>query len=430
MEYNYKTKDGKEVKAFLPEEEIDNDTKKQMHSITENPWMEHVRFMPDAHKGNGCCVGLTSLVKDSLVPNLVGGDIGCGITCLPINIEIKEKKYEKIDNMIKNLIPMGKGKINMENVSDREDWNECLSKCNEQFMGLKKLFPTHDVTYDYSWIEGMAQRIGTDFDAEVLALGSLGSGNHYIEINKDDEGLAYITVHSGSRNLGQKICNYHQQILQIQSKLSIKEFHKRADKIPKKIKGAERKALEDEIYNELESKLTVPWLENDQMYQYLEDMIFTQNYASMNRKTIIRRICMGLGITYDPSNIIETVHNYIDFNRMILRKGAISAEKDEVCIVSLNMRDGILICRGKGNHDWNYSSAHGCGRILNRTQGAKLSLSQFKKEMKDVYSSSVSKATLDESPMAYRDVELIKRCLYDSVDIITQLKPIINCKGI
>ena len=128
--------------------------------------------------------------------------------------------------------------------------------------------------------------------------------------------------------------------------------------------------------------------------------------------------------------MIETIHNYIDFNKMILRKGAVSAEEGELCIVSLNMRDGILLCRGKGNPDWNFSSAHGCGRILNRAQGSKLNMKEFKKEMRHVYSTSVSKETLDESPMAYRDVELIIACLGDSVDVIEQLKPIINCKGV
>ena len=174
----------------------------------------------------------------------------------------------------------------------------------------------------------------------------------------------------------------------------------------------------------------IKYLQNDKMFEYLVDMIFTQNYASLNRKIIVREISEFLDVQYNHKNNIETIHNYIDFNNMIIRKGAVSANKDEICIISLNMKDGILICKGKGNEDWNYSSAHGCGRILNRSKCNKLNMKQFQNEMKDVYSTSVNKLTLDESPMAYKDVDLIKNCLTDNVDILQQLKPIINCKGL
>ena len=430
MEYEFNNKEGNKVKVYLPEEEIDKDTLQQIHSLANNPVLDHIRFMPDTHKGTGCCVGLTSLVNEGIIPNLVGGDIGCGIVCYPLGDKIKEKKYEKIDKMIKQLIPMGKGKINHENRTQMEDWENLFIESNKDLDRLKQKYPDIEINYDLEWYNNFSKKIGSDQNYDLMALGSLGSGNHYIELNVDDSELAYITVHTGSRNLGQKVCAFHQKLTQDQSKVNVKEFHKLADKIPKKIKGEDRIQKEKEIWNELESNLTVPWLEKERMYDYLVDMIFTQNYASLNRKVIVRTICQGLGYEYDEEQIIETIHNYIDFKNMILRKGAISANVGELSIISLNMKEGILLVRGKGNEDWNYSSAHGCGRILNRSQSSKLNMKEFKKEMANVYSTSVVKETLDESPMAYRDVNLIKKCLEGNVEIITQLKPIINCKGI
>ena len=270
----------------------------------------------------------------------------------------------------------------------------------------------------------------------LKSLGTLGSGNHYFEINVDSDNNAYFTVHSGSRFLGQKVCYYHQDRLKNKTKFNFDLFDKKTKEIKKSIKNKkERKDAEDTLYKTMQSEVNKnePYLNEVEMKEYLIDMIFTQNYASFNRKIMIMEVINCLGhseINPFEESILETIHNYIDFNRMILRKGAISAEENEVCIISLNMKDGILICRGKGNEDWNYSSAHGCGRILNRNDTKFLDLKKFKEDMKDVYSTCISKETLDESPMAYRDVNLIKKCLDGNVEIIEQLKPIINVKGI
>ena len=437
MNFSLKNKKGEESKIFLPKMELDTETMKQVRSLIDNPSLNHIRFMPDVHKGMGCCVGLTSIIKDSLVPNLVGGDIGCGISCYPLGKIIKEKSFERIERVIKNVIPMGKNNINSENVSEDNEWEELYTLCNYFYDKLIKLpefeaYKHRNIYYDKHWFQDFIKRINSNLVNDINSLGSLGSGNHYIEININSENMAYITVHSGSRNLGQKVCNYHQKILNEQCKIDLNNFHKKCDKIPKKIKGEERRKLEDEIYKQFKDKVGVKWLEDEKMFDYLVDMIFTQHFASLNRKVMLRRICEFNDFDYDKDNIIETVHNYIDFNHneLYLRKGAVSAQEGELCIVSLNMRDGVLLCKGKGNPDWNYSSAHGSGRILNRGSASRLSMKQFKREMENVYSTSVNKLTLDESPMAYRDTELVKMCLEDSVDIIEQLKPIINCKGI
>ena len=229
----------------------------------------------------------------------------------------------------------------------------------------------------------------------MKSLGTLGSGNHYFEVNVDSDNRSYFTVHSGSRFLGQKVCNYHQERLKNKTKFNFELFEKKCKELKKTIKNKkELKKAEDDLYNKMNydvlKNINEPYLNIEEMIEYLVDMIFTQNYASENRSIMIQRVINNLDykdINPFEDNYIETIHNYIDFNRMILRKGAVSAEDGELCIVSLNMRDGILICSGKGNEDWNYSSAHGCGRILNRNETKYLDLKTFKKEMENVLSS-------------------------------------------
>ena len=202
-EYVFHTKkDGKEVKVFLPEEEIDKESMQQIKSISENPILNHIRFMPDAHAGTGCCVGLTTLIDEGILPNLVGVDIGCGISCLPIDIVMKEKKLEKLDKMIKENIPMGKGKINIRNITEESDWEDLFRKSNVHLNNLKLKYPEIDFEYNWDWFISLIKRVGSNIDYDLRALGSLGSGNHYIEINKDDTNKSYVTVHTGSRNLG------------------------------------------------------------------------------------------------------------------------------------------------------------------------------------------------------------------------------------
>ena len=395
----FKDSRNEDAKIFLPKGELDPDTLQLVSKFSKSDVFSNIRVMPDCHSSILCCVGLTSQIKDKVIPSIVGGDIGCGISCYPLNKKIKEKQYKAIDSMVKNIIPMG-NQIHSRPIVDDEIMGDIYSQCNEKIEHLKQNFPDYpfrDFHYTKNYFQTLVSKMKSKTSSSLFlrAIGTLGGGNHYIEFNQDYDGKGYLTIHSGSRALGQAICDYHQGKIKNQNKNSLNNY-----------------------------------LENEELVEYLIDMIFAQTVASMNRELMIRLIIGEIGVDWNKDKLIETIHNYIDFKRLILRKGAISAEAGELCIISLNMRDGILLCKGKGNPDWNYSSAHGCGRIMSRTSARnKLRMEDFKKEMRDVYSTSICKNTLDEAPMAYKDVEKIKNYIGDSVKIIKQLKPFINIKG-
>ena len=431
--YQFNNLNDETITVYLPKFEIDMETMKQIKHMSENNVLKNIRIMPDCHRGHGCVVGLTAQINDKVFPNYVGVDIGCGISIYPLKgLKLKRKKIPKIEKLIRAKIPMGFEKHKKLQMNDK-DWNWLEEKCNEDLMKLKTKYPDFEYPekIDIKWISDMMKRIGGDLVKDFTSMGTLGGGNHYVEINKDEDDNAYMTVHSGSRNIGYKICIYHQNIIDSNCRIDMIEYTKRIKKIRQKFKVSKIvKELEKNVRENMKSELHPKYLEGQELFDYLVDMIIGQNLASLNRIIMIRNVVTDILMDdFDPNQILETRHNYIDFNRFILRKGSISAEKGEKCIISLNMRDGVLLCEGKGNPEWNYSSAHGCGRVLNRTQASRLNMKTFKKEMEDVYSTCVRKETLDESPMAYRDPELVKDCLEGSVKILKQLKPIINCKG-
>ena len=390
-----------DTKIFLPDKYLDDTITSIVNKFSNSDVFNHIRVMPDCHGSAYCCVGLTSVITDKVVPQIVGGDIGCGISCYPLNKVIKEKHYKKIDETVKSIIPMGE-KIHRNSIATDVVLNNIYDECNKKLVFLKSRFtdyPFNDFQYNQNYYQSLIKKLKSKINSAVFlrSLGTLGGGNHYVEFNQDLDGKCYLCVHSGSRAIGLAICGYHQL------------------KAKNNMKG--KTLLEN-------------YLEKHELVEYLIDMVFAQEFASKNRELIIQQICNEIGVDYDTKNLIETIHNYIDFDRLILRKGAIAAEAGKKCIISLNMRDGVLLCKGKGNEDWNYSSAHGCGRMMSRADAKNsFSMSHFKNSMKDVYSTSVCKETLDESPMAYKDVELIKEYIGESVDIIKQLIPIINIKG-
>ena len=388
-----------DVKIFLPKNELDDETLKLVEKFSKSEVFSNIRVMPDCHSSILCCVGLTSQIENKVIPSIVGGDIGCGISCYPLNKKIKEKQYKIIDATIKKIIPMG-NQIHNKQIVDDAIMDEIYNRCNIKIEHLKENFPEYpfrDFHYTKNYFQTLISKMKSKTSSSIFlrAIGTLGGGNHYIEFNEDYDRKAYLTIHSGSRALGQAVCNYHQGKITQENKNSLNNY-----------------------------------LQNEELVEYLIDMIFAQTVASMNRELMIKLIINEIGVEWNKDKLIETIHNYIDFKRLILRKGAIAAEASELCIISLNMRDGILLCKGKGNPDWNYSSAHGCGRIMSRTTARnKLRMEDFKREMGDVYSTSICKNTLDEAPMAYKDVEKIKQYIGDSVKIIKQLKPFINIKG-
>jgi tRNA-splicing ligase RtcB (3'-phosphate/5'-hydroxy nucleic acid ligase) len=389
--------------VYLPKNDIDNETYDLIKKMSNSDVLNNVRVMPDCHSSSYCCVGMTSIIEDKVIPQIVGGDIGCGIIVYNLNKNIKEKHYKKIDDFIKKNIPMGENSHKVP-VIEMSYMNKIYNDCNQKLEHLKKKFPDYNYQ-DFQFNENYYKKLVSKLNVKsgstnfLKSLGTLGGGNHYIEFNKEENCNCFLSIHSGSRYLGQAICNFHQDKIRFKKDYNKKDF----------------------LNNYLKENDTV---------EYLIDMIFAQEFASHNRYVMMYIILQELNIEFNKKYLIETIHNYIDFERLILRKGAISAEKDKLCIISLNMRDGILICKGKGNQEWNYSSAHGCGRIMSRRKAVQcFNMKDYKKCMEDVYSSCINKDTLDEIPLAYKDVDYIKESIGDSVTIIKQLFPIINIKG-
>lgn len=384
---------GDHAKVFLDQKNIEEETTKQIVSMIGNPSLHHARIMPDCHVGHGCCVGFTSGMScQAVVPSYIGGDIGCGILTYPL---LKTKlNLIRTENIIRNTVPMGSGHHNVHKERPVEESfvSKYLLVAQDEANNFASLIGITEVPQiDYQYFLTLCSKIGMDVDACIRSFGTLGGGNHFIEINQEQSNAeCFLTIHSGSRTFGMRLFEYH---------------NSRVDKVTKCLS------------------------ETDSM-EYCIDMIVAQHLARMNRHIMLQLILRELQIDYDEAGLIESTHNYIDFRRMVLRKGAISAELDELCIVALNMKDGILICRGKGNEDWNYSCAHGCGRHMSRSEAQRrIKLKDYKKIMRDVVSTSVCQETLDEAPQAYKDMSLIIEALEPTVTIVKHLSSIINLKG-
>lgn len=353
-----------------------------------------IRIMPDAHAGKGCTVGTTMTIKDKVTPNLVGVDIGCGI----LTVELKDKyvDYEKLDRIIRTNIPCG------FNVHEKQ-------KASFDFDKLKCL--KH-----------------VDLKRALLSIGSLGGGNHFIELDySEKEEIYYLIIHSGSRKLGGDVCKFYQDL----AFQCLNEMKRIKEEITARLK---KEGREKEIDSELK-KIKKPSADKDLAHlsgenfnAYMNDMSIVQKFATLNRSVMADIITEEMGFT--ESSRFETIHNYIDFKRMILRKGAVSAEQGEKILIPINMRDGSLICTGKGNEDWNFSAPHGAGRLMSRSKAKEMiSLDEYIDSMTEVFTSSVSIATLDEAPQAYKSIDEIKNAITETVEIIDSIKPVYNFKA-
>lgn len=359
-----------------------------------------VRMMPDIHSGTGCVIGTTMEIRDKICPNLVGVDIGCGMhtTMMPSTIF---PDFEKLDQVIHEHVPSG-------------------------FNIRKEPHPYIRNTR----LDELLCRDSVDIERAKLSLGTLGGGNHFIEVDRDDKGRYYLVVHTGSRHFGVEVTKYYQDWAETSI---LADIQNRRTELIDSLKAAGRQTEINAELDKLESSITKPPRELSSIggrlfYSYIHDMGIVQEYARWNRIAIADdiRTFMTWGIEGD----FETIHNYIDTDRMVLRKGAVSADKGELLLIPMNMRDGSLICRGKGNPDWNYSAPHGAGRIMSRTEAFKsLDIHEFKREMSGVYSTSVCKETIDESPMAYKPMKSIIENIGDTVDILRVIKPVYNFKA-
>ena len=391
---------GKYATARIFTDNIENEAISQIYELCNQEFVKDckVRIMPDVHAGKGCTIGTTMEIKDKVVPNLVGVDISCGILC--IKLKEKEIDFKKLDEIIRKYIPSG--------MNIRE---KAIDSGEIRKIGLQKLKCINHI----------------NMDSAEKSLGSSGSGNHFIEIDVDEEKNLYLVIHSGSRYLGKQVAEYYQKMAMNDLTNNTKEKIALIQKL--KNEGREKEiecALK--IFDKPKIPSYLAYLEGTHLKNYLYDVGIIQEYANMNRKTIANEIITRMGLSIEEE--FTTCHNYIDLDHMILRKGAISAQKGERLIIPMNMRDGSIIGIGKGNPDWNYSAPHGAGRIMSRSKAkATVDLKEFEKSMEGIWTSSVNKNTIDESPMVYKPIEEIKENIKDTVTIEKIIKPVYNFKA-
>lgn len=393
----------KDLKIFT--NNIEQSAKEQIDLLLQQEAFKDckVRIMPDVHAGAGCVIGFTGNLGNKVIPNIVGVDIGCGMLCVELgNINID---LEELDRIIREYIPSGMN-VHKQKVKDYD---------------FTQLYCYKELKNKDGWLE--------------KSLGSLGGGNHFIEIDIDDKNNKYLVIHTGSRNLGKQVAEIYQNKA-IEYCSYKKEMNDEKQKIIKEYKeqGREKEiqqALID-INNKYNGKTKLPkdlcYLEGKDREDYLHDMKLCQEFAVLNRSYIAYKICKELNILCD--NYFHTIHNYINFEDNIVRKGSISARKDEKVIIPMNMRDGCIIGIGKGNEDWNYSAPHGAGRTMSRNIARQsLSMENYKQSMEGIYTTSVNEDTIDEAPMVYKPMKEIIEHIKDTVEVEKIIKPIYNFKA-
>ena len=367
------------------------------YDFTEN---SKIRIMPDVHAGKGCTIGTTMTVMDKVVPNIVGVDIGCGM--YTVNLGKGDIDLAKLDEAA-HFVPSG---MNIwEGRQEKFDLQEL--RCYRSLKNTK-------------WLE--------------RSLGTLGGGNHFIEVDKASDGFNYLVIHTGSRNLGKQVAEIYQQ-LAIDLNKGKETYFQQRDEIIRTYKEQGRrkeiqKALEAISWNQRET--TMPedlcFLYGQFFDDYMHDVEICQRFARRNREKIAEVLLARTGMI--GGEAFHTIHNYIDTKEMILRKGAIAAHAGEKVLIPINMRDGSVLAIGKGNPEWNYSAPHGAGRIMSRTKAKnELNLDEYREAMAGIYTTSVNEATLDEAPMAYKSLEDIIDVIKESVDVIEVVKPIYNFKA-
>lgn len=379
---------------------IDEATKTQVQELASSDAYNgcEIRVMPDCHAGKGCTIGSVIKYDKRVVPNTVGVDIGCGM--LVVNLGKVDIDLQKLDDVIHEFVPAGFN-IHENAVSD---------------FNLDFIAPLKDRQYILN------------------SIGTLGGGNHFIEVDVDDEGYKYLVIHSGSRNLGVQVCNYW-QVVGIR-KLGIvtdKEHKKENAEIVARLKAEGRQNEIQRVLQEIKKRNNVTpkdlaYIEGEDLEGYLHDMRLCQEYAVLNRNMMANIIIQQMGMK--DLGRFTTIHNYIDIESCIIRKGAIAAPKGEMVIIPMNMRDGSLICIGKGNEDWLCSAPHGAGRIMSRKQATEnLKLEDFRKSMEGIYTTTADIDTIDEAPMAYKSASAIMEDIKDTVKIVDVIKPIYNFKA-
>ena len=393
---------GKQNEAIVYGDNIEDSAIEQIQILCDQAFASgsKIRIMPDVHTGAGCTIGMTMTITDKVVPNIVGVDIGCGMytVCLgKIDID-----FEKLDTIVHG-IPSGK------NVWEgrQKKFDLTVLNCYRNLKDTKRI---------------------------AKSIGTLGGGNHFIEIEKTQRDVKYMIIHTGSRNLGKQVANYYQDMAIDLHKGKQEYFQKRDEMIAQYKAEGRRKELQQALKTIVwtQKKLEIPeelcFLYGEYMEQYLHDIAICQQFAKENRELIAQKIMEAM--SWEPQEVFHTVHNYIDVKENIVRKGAISAKKGEKVLIPINMKDGSILAIGKGNAEWNYSAPHGAGRLYSRSQAKEqFTLQQYQKEMEGIYSTCVTEKTLDESPMAYKKLEDIINAVQQTVDVVEVMKPMYNFKA-
>lgn len=390
---------------------IEQEAMNQINTLLEQPAFQDckVRIMPDVHAGKGCVIGFTANLGNKVIPNIVGVDIGCGM--LVVELGREDINFNRVDEIIRQHVPSGRN-VHTERFKRFEGLQDL--RCYRELKDTKRL---------------------------KRSLGTLGGGNHFIEIDVDDDGTKYLVIHTGSRNLGKQVAEYYQKLavelmsgkdklFEAQNKL-IAEYKQQGRK--KEIKAAITELHRNFQSNKLNTPKELCYLTGQHRDDYLHDMRICQYFASMNRYEIASRIVgdlFGADIAYWGLNMFETIHNYIEFETNIVRKGAISAKKGEKLLIPINMRDGCIIGIGKGNDDWNCSAPHGAGRIMSRSKAKQqIILEEYAKSMEGIFTTCVNNDTIDESPMAYKPMDEILENITDSVEVLKIIRPVYNFKA-
>ena len=393
---------GKFSTAICYAKVIEPEAVEQIRRMCDYPFTEcaKIRVMPDVHAGAGCTIGTTMTVHDKAVPNVVGVDIGCGMFTVKLGRNAVD--FAAFDEAA-HFVPSG---FNVwEGRQERFDLTRL--RCYRELKDSRRI---------------------------ERSIGTLGGGNHFIEIDRANDGTNYLVIHSGSRNLGVQVASYYQK-LAVELSQGKEDYFRRRDEIITTYKAQGRRteiqaALKALTFEAKSSEIPedLCWLYGEYLADYLHDIKICQDFARRNREKIAEVLLSRTGLTGGES--FHTVHNYIDTDEMILRKGAIAAHSGELVLIPINMRDGSVLARGKGNAEWNYSAPHGAGRIMSRTTAREsLDLAEFRETMQGVYTTSVSEGTLDESPMAYKSLEDIIDVIGESVEIIEVMKPVYNFKA-
>lgn len=398
-----------DLKIFT--ENIEQEALNQIYTLVKQPAFSDckIRIMPDVHAGAGCVIGFTADLGEKVIPNIVGVDIGCGM--LTTNLGNIDIDFERLDKIIREYVPSGRKVYEEENTPVASDIVEKLH-CKEQLKNI-------------DWIK--------------RSCGTLGGGNHFIEVDNDSKNNKYLIIHSGSRNVGKQVAEIYQQMAidDISGKSNFKQDSEKLIAEYKKCKREREisKAIKElkQSYKTNTTKIPreLSYLVGKHREMYLHDMKLCQEFAKIKRRTIQSIICyyMCWEVTKETERF-QTIHNYIEYDTNIVRKGAISAKMGEKVLIPINMRDGCILGTGKGNEDWNYSAPHGAGRTMSRSKAKEsILLEEYQKAMDGIFTTSVNTSTIDESPMAYKTMDEIIGNIKDTVEIVDIIKPIYNFKA-